>query len=181
MPSGRGRTLAAVVAALVFGALTTVAADAAVPPINGLAGGKFKVIFQKARVVSDGFVTPGQLETIGVSQMPPRTNFRVVVEAPPTTPQCGEKYFCDPAPTSPAPGTPAYRTSGKGRALVSFVMPSQYYLETDPFRPAQRTPVDFANGQSVHIDVEGARTRKHKRQRIEAFGFARAVVQLPSS
>jgi len=28
-------------------------------------------------------------------------------------------------------------------------MPSQYYLETDPFRPSQRTAVNFANGQSV--------------------------------
>jgi hypothetical protein len=136
-----------------------------------------KVFFQKARVVSDGFVTPGQLETIAVSRMPPRTPVRVVVEAPPFTIQCGELYFCDPAPTAPAPGTPPYRTSGKGRALLTFVMPANYYLETDPFRPSERQPVYWMNGQAVHIDVDGFRDRKGVRH--ESFGFARAVVQLP--
>jgi hypothetical protein len=177
MLSGRGRILAAAVAALLLGSVTAVAAQGAAPPVNGLSGGKFKLIFLKARVVSDGVVTPGQLETVGISHLPPRANFRLVIEAPPTTPQCGEKYFCDPAPTSPAPGTPPYRSSGKGRALATFVMPSQYYLETDPFRPSQRTAVNFANGQSVHIDVDALRVRKGKRMRVSAFGFARAVVQ----
>lgn len=176
MLSGRGRkTLAAAAAALMLGSLTAVAVAAG--PATGLSHPKLKVIFLKGRVLSDGIVTPGQPETIAVSHMPPRTNVRVVVEAPPTTPQCGEMYFCDPAPTSPAPGTPPYRTSGKGNALLTFVMPDTYYLETDPFHPTQRQPVKFANGQSVHIDVDGARTRKGKRERLVAFGFARAVVQ----
>ena len=70
---------------------------------------KPKFIFLKARVVSDGFVTPGQLETISVSNLPPRTNIKVFVEPPPTTPQCGEFYFCDVVRTQPAPGTPLYR------------------------------------------------------------------------
>ncbi len=179
MLKGRGRkALAAAAAALLLGSATAVAAGGAVPAVSGLSGGKFKEIFLKARVVSDGIVTPGQLETVGLSRLPPRANFRLVIEAPPTTPQCGERYFCDPAPTSPAQGTPPYRSSGKGRALATFVMPSQYYLETDPFRPSQRTPVDFANGQSVHIDVDAIRVRKGKRLRVTAFGFARAVVQI---
>ena len=176
MLSGRGRkTLAAAAAALLLGTASAFAQAAS--PTVGLSHPKFKVVFLKGRVVSDGTVTPGQLETISISRFPPRTRVHVVVEAPPTTPQCGEMYFCDPAPTSPAPGTPPYLTSGKGNALLTFVMPSQYYLETDPFHPSDRTPVNWANGQSVHIDVDGVRTQKHKRIRSDAFGFSRAVVQ----
>jgi hypothetical protein len=146
---------------------------------GGASAGKPKVVFQKARVVSDRIVTPGQLETIAVSRMPPRARVRVFVEAPPTTPECGQLYFCDPVRTSPAPGYPPYRTSGEGRALLTFVMPSSYFVETDPSRPGTGRPVNFANGQAVHIDVDGA--RRYKRVKRVGFGFGRAVVQLPSS
>jgi hypothetical protein len=147
--------------------------------VQPLAGGKIKVVFAKGQVLSDGFVTPGQLETVAVSGMPPRVRLKAAIEPPPTTPQCGEFYFCDFAPFGPAPGTPPFRSSGKGRALLTFVMPSFYYLETDPLRPKQRMPVTFANNQRVHIDVEGFRT--HKGVRKISFGFARVIVQLPSS
>jgi hypothetical protein len=146
---------------------------------GGASAGKPKVVFQKARVVSDRIVTPGQLETIAVSRMPPRARVRVFVEPPPTTPECGQLYFCDPVRTSPAPGYPPYRTSGKGRALLTFVMPSSYFVETDPSRPGTGRLVNFANGQAVHIDVDGA--RRYKRVKRVGFGFGRAVVQLPSS
>ena len=167
-------------AAVVF-ACALLAAPAAAPAGQGVTpiGGsnKPKLVFLKARVISDGVVTPGQLETIAVSHMPPRTNVRVLIEPPPTTPECGELYFCDPAKTTPAPGSPPYRTSGKGRALLAFVMPSSYFVETDPFRPREGHLSNFANGQAVHIDVDG--TRRSKRVRRVGFGFARAVVQLP--
>ena len=64
-------------------------------------------------------------------------------------------------------------------ALLTFVMPDSYYVETDPFNPNNRQPVKFANGQSVHIDVEGTSTQK--RVKRESFGFARAIVQIPQS
>ena len=145
----------------------------------GASAGKLKLIFLKARVSSDHVVTPGQLETIAVSKLPARARLKVFIEAPPTTPECGELYFCDPAPTSPAPGSPPYRASGKGRALLTFVMPSSYYVETDPFRPRLGHPQNFADGQAVHIDVLGK--RRHKGVRRDAFGFSRAVVDLPST
>jgi hypothetical protein len=159
-----------------------------IPATNGFAGtpaahvsskAKLKFIFLKTRVGSDGFVTPGQPETISISRMAPRAPIRVFVEAPPTTIQCGELYFCDPATTTPAPGAPPYRANGKGRAVLTFVVPDTYYLETDPFDPRVRQPVKFANNQRVHIDVEGASTRK--RVRRQSFGFARAIMQTPSS
>jgi hypothetical protein len=145
----------------------------------GHASGKPKLVFLKARVISDGIVTPGQLETIAVYQLPPRASVRVLIQPPPTTPECGQFYFCDPVRTSPAPGSPPYRTSGKGRALLTFVMPSTYFVETDPFRPKEGRLQTFANGQAVHIDVDGARLHKHVRR--VGFGFSRAVVQLAPS
>jgi hypothetical protein len=167
---------------------TAALACALVPVASGIAGSttahlsskpKLKFIFLKTRVVSDGVVTPGQPETIAISRMAPRAPIEVFVEAPPTTLQCGELYFCDPAPTSPAPGTPPYRANAKGKARLTFVMPSTYFLETDPFDPTIRQPVTFANQQRVHIDVEGSSTQK--RVRRESFGFARVIVQLASS
>ena len=47
------------------------------------------------------------LETIAVSNLPPRAPLKVFIEPPPVTPECGELYFCDPAPTSPAPASRA--------------------------------------------------------------------------
>ncbi|MFL5908326.1 MAG: hypothetical protein ACJ75Z_12120 [Solirubrobacterales bacterium] len=179
MLSGRGKSLlAAGVFALAI-ALAPVVLAAAPPPAQPFAKQRTKLVFLKGRVLSDGYVTPGQLETIAVSNFPPRTRLKVFIEAPPTTPQCGELYFCDPAPTSPAPNTPPYRSSGGGRALLSFVMPSTYDIETDPLRPSQKQPVTFANNQRVHIDVEGIRTQK--RAKKIAFGFSRAIVQTTSS
>jgi len=176
---GRGRAALAATATLACGLIAAATAVAGTLP-NGLSStGKVKFIFLKARVVSDGFVTPGQPETISISRMAPRARIKVFVEAPPTTLQCGEFYFCDPAPTEPAPGTPPYRASGSGKAQLTFVMPSTYYIETDPFDPRVRQPVTFAHGQAVHIDVQGASTRKHVRR--ESFGFARAIVQIPAS
>ena len=176
---GRGRRLiTAAIASL---------ACVLVPATTGIAGnavhlsskGKLKFVFLKARVGSDGFVTPGRPETIAISRMAPRAPIKVFVEAPPTTRQCGELFFCDPAPTSPVPGSPPYRANAKGKATLTFVMPSTYFLETDPFDPKVRQPVTFADQQRIHIDVEG--TSKIKNVRRESFGFARTIVRLPSS
>jgi hypothetical protein len=150
----------------------------AAPGAQSPAKHRVKLVFFKAHVRSDGIVTPGQLETVAVSHMPPRSRFKMAIEPPPTTPQCGEFYFCDFAPVAPAPGSPRFRTSGKGRALVTFVMPSTYNIATDPFDPRTRRPVAFANGQSVHIDLDGAK-RLHRVRKI-GFGFGRAIVETSS-
>jgi hypothetical protein len=174
---GRGTIALAALVALAVG--FPIEAAAGTPPDTGgaqtLAKKRVKLVFFKTRVVSDGIVTPGQTETVSIFHMSPRTRFKAAIEPPPTTPQCAEFYFCDFAPVSPAPGTPPFRSSGKGRALITFVMPSTYNIATDPFDPSTRRPVAWANGQSVHIDVEGVRQR-HRVRKV-GFGFARAIVQ----
>jgi hypothetical protein len=174
--SGRGITLLGGIAATaVIGLIPAI--GSANPVAQTSAKKKPPLKFSKVRVFSDHSVTPGQQEWITVAKLPPRTRFKVAIEPPPTTPQCGQYYFCNSVRVFPVPGTPPYRSSGKGRATVSFVMPSQYVIQSDPFGPSTKQPVTFMNGQALHIDVYGAkRTRKATRV---GFGFGRTVVYLP--
>jgi hypothetical protein len=176
---GRGTITGAAVglAAASVGAAGAGAAPSA-PSAQPLAKKKVKVVFFKARVASDGFLTPGQADTVTVFHMPEKTRFRIAIEPPPITLQCGQFYFCHLAPVSPVPGSPPFRTNRKGRATVTFVMPSTYNIATDPFDPSTRRPVAWANGQRVHIDVEGIK-RLPKKRKI-GFGFGRAIVQTSS-
>jgi hypothetical protein len=177
VPDGRGKRAALASFAVLACALVPAAALASGTMPNGLsAKGHIKFIFLKARVVSDGYVAPGQPETIAVSRLAPKASVKVFLEPPPITIQCGELYFCDPAPTAPAPGAPPYRSDRKGRALLTFIVPDTYYVEMDPFNPRNRSPVKFADQQRVHIDVDAFSRTKHVRR--ESFGFARAIVQL---
>ena len=165
-------------AVVVLAAALTVASVAMAGPSASASGkGKHrtKFVFLKAKVISDGFVTPGKEETISISRMAPRARIGVFLEAPPTTIQCGELYFCDPAQAGPAPGSPPFVADAKGRAVLTFVMPDSYYLETDPFNPKIRQPVAFADQQRIHIDVEGSSTIRHVKR--QSFGFARVIVQ----
>jgi hypothetical protein len=174
MSVGRG-TIAAATLALTVGVAGTASAA---QPAQPLAKKRVKVVVFKARVISDGFLTPGQPETVAVTHMPAKTAFKMAVEPPPTTLQCGQFYFCDFAPVAPVAGSPPFRTNGKGQALVRFVMPTTYNVASDPFDPATRHPVAWANGQRVHIDVQGVK-RKHRVKKI-GFGFGRATVQTSS-
>ena len=102
----------------------------------------------------------------------------MAIEAPPTTLQCGQFYFCDLAPVRPAPGSPPFRTDGKGRRWS----PSSCRAPTTspPTRSTRPPgePVALANDQRIHIDVQGVK-RKHRVKKI-GFGFGRATVQTGS-
>jgi hypothetical protein len=174
---GRGKNAALAWTAALAAALVVAATAVATVPANDLSAKRHvKFIFLKARVVSDGYITPGQPETISVSRLAPKAPVEVLIEAPPITLQCGELYFCDPAPAAPAPGSPPFRSDKKGRAVLTFITPDTYYLETDPFSPKIRSPVHWMDQQRVHIDVDSSSKSKHVRR--ESFGFARAIVRL---
>jgi hypothetical protein len=174
--SGRGIILLAGVVATAAIALVP-AIGSADPVVHTSAKEKPPLKFSKARVRSDGSVTPGQQEWITVAKVPPRAKLKVAIEPPPTTPQCGQYYFCRSVRVSPVPGTPPYRSSAKGRATLSFIMPSHYTIQSDPFRPSTRQSVAFADGQAVHIDVLG--TKRTRTATRVGFGFGRAVVHIP--
>jgi hypothetical protein len=133
----------------------------------------------KGRVASDFSVTPGRQEWITIRKMPPRAPFKLLIEPPPTTPQCGQWYFCRSVRVFQVPGTPAYRSSGGGAATVSFVMPPTYVIQSDPFKDSTRQSVGWMNGQVIHIDVLAQ--KRTKRARFFGFGFGRSIVSIPSS
>jgi hypothetical protein len=177
--SGRGSTLLSAVGVCVACGLIPAAGLAAVAAEPYAAKKKPPVKLLKGRVASDGAVTPGQQEWITITRMPPRARFKLLIEPPPTTPQCGQYYFCSSVRVFPVPGTPRYRSSGKGAAAVSFVMPGSYVIQSNPFKPSTRQTVNFMNGQVIHIDVQGM--KRTKRARFFGFGFRRSIVQIPSS
>ena len=174
---GRGSRVSIGVAGLVAIALVSANAAAAVGVNAAATKKKPPVSFSKARVQSDGLLTPGQLETVFISRLPPRAGFKLGIEPPPTTLQCGELYFCNIVRVFPEPGTPLFRSTGKGTVFATFVMPSGYTLQSDPFDKRTRQMVTWMNGQAVHINVFAVKTTR-KERRI-AFGFGRAVVQVP--
>jgi len=167
---GRGKIAVATLALVL-----ALGGSAAAQPAAQTAKKRVKVVFFKARVASDGFITPGKPETVTVFSMPPKTNFKMGIEPPPITLQCGQFFFCDVALAFPAPGSAPFRTNKKGEATVTLTVPETYNISTDPFDPSTRRPVAWANGQRVHIDVEGVKRLKHKRK--IGFGFGRAAIQ----
>ena len=177
MFSGRGSRALAASAAVLAVALIP-AATSASTEVEVAAKKKPPLKLVKSRIVSDGSVTPGEQEWIRVTRMPPRAKFKLLVEPPPTTPQCGQYYFCRSVRVFPVPGTPAFRSSGKGTAVVSFIMPSGYFIQSNPFKPVSRQFVTWMNGQVVHIDVEGM--KRTKRARFFGFGFGRSIVHIPA-
>jgi hypothetical protein len=174
VPTGRAK-IAVVALALAVGFAGSAAAQPVVHPAAKKHKKKVKVVFFKARVISDGFLTPGQSETVAVTHMPRKTRFEMAIEPPPTTLQCGQFFFCDIAPVTPAPLSPPFRTNGRGQALATFIVPPTYNIATDPFDPSTRHPVAWANGQRIHIDVQGVKRLPHKRKL--GFGFGRAAIQ----
>ena len=158
-------------------AIALIPAATSAEPVIELRAKKPPVKLLKGRVSSDFSVAPGQQEWVTVRKMPPRAKFRLLIEAPPTTPQCGQYYFCRAVRVFPVPGTPGYRTSGKGTAAVSFVMPSGYVIQANPFKPSTKQFVTWMNGQVIHINVLGE--KRTKRARLFGFGFGRSIVQVP--
>src|SRR3954447_18991860 len=83
-------------------------------------------IFQTGKLRSDGVMTVGQPETVVMKGLPPKLKVRMGVYANDQRCQNFKTAFCIPAFPKRAAGTPRFRTSGKGRARLTFVMPAAY-------------------------------------------------------
>lgn len=175
--SPEGRPVLFGVAVLTAMALASVGGSGGAPAAHAAAKKKPPVFFSKARLRTDGLMTPGQNETVLLSKLPPKADFKLALEPPPTTLQCGELYFCNIVKLFPAVGTLPFRSTAEGRASATFLMPSGYTLQSDPFDKRTRRGVTFMNGQATHINVFS--TKNTRKERRLAFGFGRAIVQLP--
>jgi hypothetical protein len=141
---------------------------------------------EKARFVAgraklrSGALTVGQTQTVVVKGLPAHFKLGAYVE-PTVLPICDQPNLsCYPQPLFPAAGTPRFRTSGKGRAVLTFVMPPAFELFNE-IDPTQSHPIQFAEGQTAGVDISGfGRTRVRGRSLPTfALAIARAPVHLP--
>jgi hypothetical protein len=143
----------------------------------GAAGKAHKVKVFHGRIQTDGVLTPGQPETISVSKVFRKFKVLVSISPPDGAPGCSGSRFCFSEDIAPAPGTPAFRTDGKGRATLTFVMPSTYEVFDLKHIFTSPKSVGFVNGQIVEIEAGNLRTR-HRRFEISS-ATASAVIETP--
>jgi hypothetical protein len=137
--------------------------------------------FIKARMHTDGVFTAGQPETITLTRM--LRKVKVSVDIEPGGPECAIRRklvsICFPLSLHPAPGAPRFRTNGRGRATLTFVMPSSF----TEFRVREFTmpTVAFTNGQPIHVFAFGLHRRGHGRasKLIDSAANAPVVVEVP--
>jgi hypothetical protein len=142
---------------------------------SGQAAKRFEQV--KGKAVALGTFTPGQVESIAVRGMPRRGKLQALMGPAGAPGGCSGVFVCLPVLLRRAAGTPRWRTSGKGKALISFVMPDHY----DRFRidnlksPNESLP--FVNGQRLIIEVDGIASHRDK----QTFGvaLARTTVEIP--
>jgi hypothetical protein len=118
--------------------------------------------------------------------MPPRLNLNVVIAPPDDLNSCFDiaPATCLPTPLFPAPGAPPFRTSGKGRATLTFVMPDSYRYKPGVSIPEFQTDHrPFWNGQMIFLRARGVRNqgRKEPRSIIRGKATGRAMVEVPPS
>ena len=138
-------------------------------------------ISHKGKLATDGFLVPGQPETMQVTKLPPRVKLRLEV-TPPLNAGCnGTKgVVCISAPISPAAGSPKFRTNGKGRATITFIPPDHYDL-LNANNLVDRTPVAFTNGQRVIVQASGLKREIRNGNKELIFSFAKAGVVVQTS
>jgi hypothetical protein len=116
----------------------------------------------RGKLRTDGLLTVGGQETLTVSGIPKFPHVRLIpsINAPPTATACYTESFdlglfsaCLPQPLYPAPGTRPLKRNKKGRASLTFVMPSAYEF-IDVRDPTKSHPVTLVDGQTVYLAVD---------------------------
>jgi hypothetical protein len=153
-------------------------APAAVPSSPIIVGGDGTA---KAKIRTDGVLTAGGTEAILVKKMPPKGKLLVELTSPLDSPDCiNSSGVCVPTTLQPAPGAPKFNTTRKGRALLTFVMPSA--LEFLNFKdPTQSHPVPFVNGQRVQLLAFSFKRNNHGASPTVASGTTLVEVPPPPS
>jgi hypothetical protein len=138
-------------------------------------------ISRKGKLATDGFLTVGQAETVQVRKLPPKVKLHLEITPPLFKGSCAnfDVSICiSAAPIPPVPGTPPFRTNGKGRATLTFTMPDHYDL-LNARNLVDRTPVTFPNEQQVIVTASGIHRERlnGRKELIFAFAQSGAVVQ----
>jgi hypothetical protein len=136
-------------------------------------------IFQNGKLRSDGVMTVGQPETVIIKGLPPKLKVRMDVFANDTRCQNFKTAFCSPAPAKRAAGTPRFRTSAKGRATLTFVMPAGYDVLN--LKSLKTEHVSFTNGEPLLVDatVDTAVRRHGESRHLIGIAQGNAVAEVP--
>lgn len=131
----------------------------------------------KGRATAIGTYTPGMTEQVAVRRMPKRAKLEVLLGPAGAPGACSGPFVCLPVKARRAPGARRFRTSGKGRALLTFTMPDGYerFRIDKPKAPNERVP--FVNGQRVLVTVDGFAS--HRRKVTFGAAIGRTTVEIP--
>jgi hypothetical protein len=142
---------------------------------SGQGATRFERVKGKARAL--GTFTPGQVEQIAVKGMPKKGKIQALLGFAGAPGGCSGVFVCLPVLLQRAAGTPRFRTTGRGRALISFVMPTHYQRFRIDNLNSPNESVAYVNGQRLLIEVDGIATHREK----QTFGIAvaRTTVQIP--
>src|SRR5262249_54170821 len=108
-------------------------------------------------------------------RMPPKTRFFLDVTPPATSCDGG---FCRSDPIKRAPGTRHFRTTAKGRAVATFVMPATYQYSST-HTPETRQETAFTNQQQLEVIAVAVGTKEGWPAIYTA--HAGAVAEIPPS
>jgi hypothetical protein len=157
----------------------TIAASTVVIPSTASARSPSKdIVFPKGKLITDGLLTVGQPETARVKGLPAKTRLSGAILPPPSERNCFDPAtgFCIPGPLPPAPGTPRFKTDGKGRATLTFIMADHYDLIAE-----ENEHVTLVNGQVIIVNFSGRRRvhRGGKKVILDGYSNAKAMVEVP--
>ena len=116
----------------------------------------------KGKIHTDGTLTVGQQETISVTGLPGKYRLAGYISPAPTANSCFDfdiDAYCFPPPLFRVAGTPRFKSSRKGRATLTFVMPPGYELVSFE-DPLKSHPIYLVNGQTVHVEVDTTLKRR---------------------
>jgi hypothetical protein len=133
----------------------------------------------QGRMLTDGVLTVSQPETVSVTGLPKKT--KLAVQLLPAGGMCSSANvgLCIPPHVVPAPGTPRFRTSAKGRATLMFVTPDHYDFFRVRGGPAGIQSIQWTNGQSVQLLIAGRRHRHHGLRDVLGFAVVTAAIEVP--
>jgi hypothetical protein len=166
--SGRRRWIGMAASVIVLGALGSASLASA-----------DEEIFQTGKLRSDGVMTVGQPETVVIKGLPPKLKVRVAIYANDKRCQNFKTAFCIAASPKRAAGTPRFRTSGKGRATLTFVMPAAYDVLN--LKSLKTEHVSFTNGEPLLVSatVDTAVRRHGESRHLIGIAQGNAVAEVP--
>jgi len=136
-------------------------------------------VFQTGKLRSDGVMTVGQPETVVIKGLPPKRKVRMAIYSNAQRCQNFKTAFCIPAAGKRVAGTPRFRTSGKGRAKLTFLMPAAYeVLNLKNFKTER---VSFTNGEPLLVSATVDTSARRHGESVHLIGIAQgnAVAEVP--